>query len=347
MNHQQALLFSHHNQVQGIADQLYDYLTKHFTKVIHVSHPLDPNSSVKSYIRGGSIKDEFKIPLYLQFFLEAPIMLVRLCKLKEITRGYQLAICIDPLSYLHAKLLKRILKINKIIYYNVDYSTQRFSNKLLNWIYQKINLYAFHDCDIFFYITSKFLKDLDSTNVYASKSFRIRHIHNINKPIHVKKITNSIIFCGNISYSIEFSELLSALKKIKESGISFSFDIFGSGDKLNSLKSLIKSMDLDKNVHLKGNISHQKLIDDIIPKYILGVAPYITKSKFSKTAANHPFAGEDLSTKIIEYIGLGLPVISTRPFKQFNVIEKHQFGFLVKDSATWYKALLSLLTNKL
>ena len=105
-------------------------------------------------------------------------------------------------------------------------------------------------------------------------------------------------------------------------------------------------MDLDKNVHLKGNISHQKLIDNIIPKYILGVAPYITKSKFSKTAANHPFAGEDLSTKIIEYIGLGLPVISTRPFKQFNVIEKHQFGFLVKDSATWYQALLSLLTNK-
>ena len=342
----QVLLLSHHNEVEGMADQLYDYLIKHFAKVIHISHPLNPSSSVKSFVRVGKTRTKFKVPSLFQFFSEGLFMLLTLHKLKQTTSGYQLAICIDPLSYLHARIFKGILKINKLVYYNVDYSTQRYSNKLLDYVYQKINLYAFHNCEVFFYITSKFLKDLDPKGKYINKSFRIRHIHNTTKPGQVAKIPQSIIFCGNISDGVDFSDLLSALNKLRQEKVNFTFDIYGSGSKLKNLLILIKSLNLEKYIHLKGNISHHSLIDNVMPKYMIGVAPYIAKYKFSKKAANHPFAGEDLSTKIVEYIGSGLPVISTKPFQEFKVISKYKFGYLVSNSLSWYKALFTLLKNQ-
>jgi glycosyltransferase involved in cell wall biosynthesis len=58
------------------------------------------------------------------------------------------------------------------------------------------------------------------------------------------------------------------------------------------------------------------------------------------------FQGTELTTKIVEYIGSGLPVVTTRLYGAFDIIEKNKFGFLVHSSKEWYMAIKKLLLDK-
>jgi glycosyltransferase involved in cell wall biosynthesis len=57
------------------------------------------------------------------------------------------------------------------------------------------------------------------------------------------------------------------------------------------------------------------------------------------------FTGTDLTTKLVEYIAAGLPVVTTRLIDAFEVITKEGFGFLVDDSEGWKQALAVYLTD--
>src|SRR3989339_570611 len=340
-----ALLLSHHTDVGGMADQLYLYLSKHFDGVIHISHPLLPNTTTKSYLKVGKQYRLFKIFPPLQFVLESVYNYIYFKKLKLDKYQYSLVLCIDPLSYLHARLLKLFFRIHTLIYYNVDYSPRRYVNWFLNFTYQQINRFALHDCDYFFYITGRFLVDLDPNKRYRHKSFWIKHIHNASKPKFNTKQKNLLVVCGHLSVNLDFQPLLEALALLDKEGITFRFGIFGNGNKLIELNNQVKKLKLEEKVLFKGSVDHDKLVQKILPQYSVGLAPYIKMSKLPRGAAQHAFMGDDLSTKVIEYIGCGLPVISTKPYPAFEAIEKHHFGYLVKDAKDWYKSLLNLLRN--
>jgi glycosyltransferase involved in cell wall biosynthesis len=344
-NNKKILLLAHHNNVPGKADQLRNYFLQHFQIADLIMHPLSPKSDTKSMIFYDKKKLIFKIHWSIQFLLEGIISFFCLRKKRKIIY-YDITICLDALSFLHAFILNIFFPLGKLVYYNVDFSTKRYNNWLLNTIYKKINIFSYKKCNYFFYITKKYIKDIDPNKKYAFKSFRMKHIIDMNKKKIYKRKLNSIVFSGNISYGMDFLNLVKALQKIAQSGIVFSFDIYGDGDGIQKLNNYIKKYELKKYVVIKGIISNDKLINIVLPKYEIGVAPYISKNNLITTVANNVFTGEDLSTKIVEYIGNGLPVITTRPYHEFDVIIKHKFGFLVNQENEWYNALVQLIKNK-
>ena len=346
MNKCGAILMSHHTDVGGMADQLYFYLKKHFAKVVHISHPLLPSSATKSYIRSEKLYLNFKLFPALQFLLEGIYNYLYFKENGLDKSQYALALCIDPLSYLHVRLLKPFLKIKKLIYYNVDYSPRRYRNPILNFIYQTVNRFALSNCDYFFYITGRFLSDLDPEKRFQDKSFWIKHIHNVSKLRKFKKLRNSLIFCGHLSVNLDFEPLFKVLAELKREKVPFRFDIYGQGSKLPKLKRQVKKLNLEKTIFFKGSVDHKELVQKLLPRYSIGLAPYIDRSKLASGVAEHTFMGEDLSTKIIEYISCGLPVVSTRLYPEFDIIKKQGFGFLVKNSKDWHRAIRELLTNR-
>lgn len=341
------LLISHYTETPGVADKLALYFERHNYSVFFILNPLYPRSSLKSIIRSEKEEIRYKLFWPLQYVFEGIISFIEYKSNIGGPVNFDIAICFDPLSFVHTFLLKRFFKIKKLVYYNVDFSTRRFRNKIANNIYLLINRFAYKKCDYFFYLTKKFIQKIDPANKYTRKSFLLKHtinMSNINRVI--QKIPNSIIYSGSLSYSVDFTNLIKSLELIKKDNINFTFDIYGEGNQKEYLKNLIANSVIKDNVKFKSVIDNETLLKEILPQYMIGVCPYITKE--NNLDLDHMFHGTDLTTKIVEYIGCGLPVVTTRLYDAFDIIEKNRFGFLVKNEKEWYDAIYKLLiSNKL
>lgn len=337
------LLVSHVSEGYGPINKFYEYLAKKH-KIYLIRHPLHLDGTVKNTINYDGKEIIFNIPVLLQYPLEGIISLFYWRKLIKKNLLPDLTLCFDPLCFFNMFILKKFFRLKKIAYYNVDYSKIRFTNPVLNFIYQKINLFAYQKCDYFFSINRRFVKDLDPKSQFIYKNFNISHLAKLpdkNKILHKKK--NSIVYAGAINYNLDFDPLLLALKKLKEEKVNFIFDIYGK-DKGGFLKAKIAKLQLEKNAFLKGIVENKILTQKILPQYILGVAPYVLEK--NPSFPDHAFLGTDLSLKLVEYIAAGLPVIATKPHSKFDVIVKNKFGFIVKNANDWYKAISTLFKNK-
>lgn len=302
-----------------------------------------PRSPLGSVVKTGEKEIRYKILWPLQFILEGIIFNVRYLINFKIKRKFNLAICFDPLSFIHTYLSKKILQIDLIIYFNVDFSTKRYGNNIANFIYLLLNRFAFRKCDTFFSITRDFLEKIDPAGDYAHKTFLLKHTVNIVHPVSVSRIPNSIVFVGSLSHTVDFKNLLKALEMLKNDSIDFVFDIYGTGHQKEELENLIHDSPIGPAVHFQGVVNNEVLLQQVLPKYMIGVCPYITREHHYET--DHMFNGTDLTTKIVEYIGSGLPVITTRLYDAFDVIEKKRFGFIVQSPDEWYTALKKLLVD--
>ncbi|MCX6759626.1 MAG: glycosyltransferase [Candidatus Nealsonbacteria bacterium] len=339
------LLVSHYTDTPGVMDKLSLYFLKHNYSLVFALNPLNPKSSLKSVIKIDEREIKYKIFWPFQYIFEGIIFFIKYkFNIKKAIK-FDLTVCFDPLSFFHAFLLKRSLKVGKIVYYNVDFSTRRFRNRIANYIYLSLNKFAFRNCNYSFYLTENFIKNIDPNNKYRDKTFLLKHTININSIDKIiKKLPNSIAYAGNLSQTVDFTNLIKALELIKKEGINFTFDIYGEGYQKEHLEDLICKSIIKDNVNFKGIVSNEILLKEMLPKYMIGVCPYITRK--NDYVADNMFTGTDLTTKIVEYIGSGLPVVATRLYGAFYVIEKNKFGFLVYSPEEWYMAIKKLLLDK-
>lgn len=338
------LLASHYAETPGVVDKLALYFKKHNCSLFFILNPLFPSSSLQSILKLEKKEVKYKIFWPFQYFLEGLFAFIKFKTYFKEKNKFDLGLCIDPLSFLNVYIFKKFYQIDKLLYLNIDFSTQRFSNKLMNFAYLKINEFAYRKCDYFLYFTPKFIQYVDSDRYYIDKAFLIKHwIDTSSIKIQTKKKKNSIVFAGNLSYSVDFKPLLSALQKIKKEKIDFVFDIYGEGELRKRLQGQVVKLGLEKNIFFKGVIDNKTLIQEILPIYMIGVCPYITKRNV--THFDHMFQGVDLTSKLVEYIAAGLPIITTKLYDAFQIIEKKKIGFLVKSTDEWYLAIKKLLSN--
>jgi glycosyltransferase involved in cell wall biosynthesis len=107
-----------------------------------------------------------------------------------------------------------------------------------------------------------------------------------------------ILYPGTLNYHQGIDIAIRALALIKDEAPEAEFHIYGAGDQLNSLRALVEELGLEDRVFLKGTKPLHD-IASVIENADLGVVP---KRKNS-------FGNEAFSTKILEFMSLGVPVI--------------------------------------
>lgn len=338
-----VLLVSHYTETQGMVDKFAEYFTKKQYTVTIIKHPLFSNSTLPSLIKQQQKEKTFYIPSTLQFFLEGLVSIVMYKKIGSYDR-FDLAITFDPLCFLDIYLFKKLYNTKKIVFYNLDYSKNRFANPVLNAIYQNISTFAYRKCDYFFSVTKKFIADIDPKGEYQKKNFLLKHpVDTTAVHITKKRKSNALVYAGSLGYSVNFSPLLEALVAIKKKQIPFSLDVYGEGDNKQQLIQEVKKHDLQDNVVFKGSIDNKTLVNHILPTYMVGLCPYIRKE--DNVLLDHMFHGNDLTSKLVEYLSAGLPIISTRLYEAFEAIETNNIGFLANTKLAWEKAIITLLTK--
>ena len=338
-----VFLVSHYTPTQGIIDKFKEYFySKKGFRTYLVQHPLYPSSGLPSRVVSQNREVTTHLPAGLQFAIEGFASLFLLKKLGEKINKAGIALCFDPLAFLHMFLLKRTLGIKKVVYYNMDFSTQRFENKFMNAMYRLIDRFAYKKSDFFVSVTEEYINYTDPKGKYRDKNIIIRHFVETKLVKKVAKQKNSIVFAGTLSKTIDFEPLLLAVRKLKDSEIKFVLDIYGTGTNEPKVRRKVKSLGLNKEVAFKGTVENKKLVREILPRYEIAVAPYISKDK---SVSDHMFRGIDLTSKLVEYLAAGTPIVTTRLFPAFDVIEEKRFGFLVSNKDEWYSALKNLLTD--
>ena len=122
---------------------------------------------------------------------------------------------------------------------------------------------------------------------------------------------------------------------IKDKTPQAEFHIYGGGDQIDSLRSLIGELGLEKRVFLHGVVPAAE-ISSIIENADLGIVP---KRK-------NLFGNEAFSTKILEFMCLGVPAIIPD-----TMIDRYYFNdsivrfFTANDEKSLADAMLLLIEN--
>jgi len=119
-----------------------------------------------------------------------------------------------------------------------------------------------------------------------------------------------ILYPGSLNYHQGLDLAIRAFAIIKDEVPDAEFHIYGSGEQRDFIKSLIASLRLQNSVFLKGSLPLDQ-IPLVIENADLGVVP---KRKDS-------FGNEAFSTKILEFMSMGVPVIVPD-----TAIDRHYFN---------------------
>lgn len=340
------LLVSHvSDRPGGPIDKFYSYLKNRYN-IYRILYPINPNEHQKSVVIGSKQSFYFTLPSLLQYLLEGPYALIIWYIHFRNAPKIDLAICFDSLSYLHTYFGKFIFHIDKIVYYNVDYSKKRFSNPVLNKIYTLITKFSYISCNYFFSFDNAFIKGVDPKGEYTYKHAIVTSIVDLMSiKKNTKKISCSLVYAGTIGYgTIDFEPLLKALKQLKDEKIVFQLYIYCNKSDEKNLTSRITFYNLKEQIIFCGMVENDILVQRMLPRYAIGIAPYA--KKLQPNTPDFIFMNNNLTGKLVDYIAAGLPIISTKINDAFGMIDDNKIGYSVSTPEEWHDALKNLLYNK-
>jgi glycosyltransferase involved in cell wall biosynthesis len=135
------------------------------------------------------------------------------------------------------------------------------------------------------------------------------------KPPLPRRISSSairLVYLGALAKAYDLETVLKALRILKNRHVPFSLDIFGAGHKLPKLKNMVQRYQLPC-VTFHGYIPFNE-IEDKIRACDVGLVSY-TKD-WPSCIPNKP----------IDYMGLGLPVLSSITGQLYDMINEHNAG---------------------
>lgn len=126
-----------------------------------------------------------------------------------------------------------------------------------------------------------------------------------------------VMFLGSHYPSLNFDHIFHASKTLKDKGINCEFIICGTGQLTEELK---KKSEGNNEIILTGWVDRPK-INAIAEKCDLSIAPFRNVDNYTANLPN----------KIIDYLSLGLPILSPLVGELSSLIEKYDVGLTYDD----------------
>lgn len=218
-------------------------------------------------------------------------------------------------------------KIERVIYFASDYSENRFGNKILDWIYSRIEKYVLKNSDLVVSNTRRAEEKRVSFGLDVKKSLVIPNgVHLDNEIFEDKQIDKgNFIYVGNVTKEHGLYDLLEILHPIIKKLV-----LIGSGEDWDRVIKLCEEGNIDFESYYKKD--HRFTIEYLQEFNGIGLAPYNTKSKWTYYCS---------PLKVSEYISCGVPVLMSSVPEVADVVEKECYGitYNVLDLETISKRL--------
>lgn len=252
---------------------------------------------------------------------------------------------INNMNALSGLLFKKIGRVKKVVYYTIDLYPQRFPNKIINWIYHKVDKICVRYCDEIWNV-SPFLaeyrqrKGMKGENYSRQFTVPIGIWFDEMKRVPFEKVKKEkIVYVGHLKNFYGVDLIIRALPSIIKKISNIKLEIVGGGEQLDELKKLINELSIKENVKFYG-WKEKKEAERIIADGALGLAPFNTLIIDEKVKNADP-------AKIKDYLALGIPVIMTNASLNAKSIDKTKCGIVINyNEESLTKAVVKLLTNE-
>jgi len=343
------ILIITHYFATGPTQELRDYLKDKVDYLGYIEHPFsycsDRRSSITTYIKRVSNKKRSFFNLrcpallyYLKDFLLTMIYALRL-GLK-----FDIAIAADNLNAFSAILLKKLGRINKVIYFTIDYTPQRFKNSILNAIYHRIDRFCLYHADLMWNDSKLMETEREKAGIPAKDVPLQMVVPGGNHFSRIKRLSlsaidrHSIVYMGHVLYKQGLDLVLEALPELKREVPGLKLVVIGKGEYLKELIKKAKDKGVEEYVDFKGYIDRLSQVEEILAKCAVGVAPYMPDPSSVTLYSD--------SGKPRIYMACGLPIIITRVSSISKDVESNRLGVAIEyKKEDFIKAALRLLKD--
>lgn len=337
MNINQKIIIATHEMFYGVPHALRDYLlNKRIKKLTFIGHSLidqvvdQRKSSIAVYEKGKQVYEKHvaqNVHGILSYIFDFFLTTYWIIKQRE---KYDIFIGVDALNSISGLLLKKIGKVERVIFYAMDFHPSRFSSRLLNFLYHKLEEVCLKNSDEVWNVSPKIAEGRE----------RFLHISQIDYP---QKVVNSgiwndkvkkfpfdkvkkhqLLFLGHLLKKQGLQMVLEATPLIVKKIPDFKFIILGGGEYENNLKKLTDELKIQKYIEFKGWVKDRKIIDTTLGKSAAAIVVYVPEKE---RIHNFSYYGDPI--KIKEYLASGLPVILTDVPHNAKEIERRKCGIVV------------------
>lgn len=343
---QKRILLVTHSRNPGFSQTLLEWLKSQVKETCYISHPLLPTPDTRSQIRiyqGQRLvfsRKSFKILgsnvlIYLKDFFYTIYFAL------NVKGSFDMAIGADNLNTTSLLLLRKLGKVDKVIYHTVDYSPKRFENALLNRLYHFLDRYSSYNSDILWNSSGRMNEarikfGADAKRISKTVITPDGSNFDAKKRLTLSKIDRKkIVFLGRLRTGMGINLLISAfsqvIKKVKDAKLV----IIGGGPLEEEIRKKVKKENLIRNVFVTGHIKNHDDVDEILKTCAIGVAPFEPKKDSMEYFSD---VGKPKA-----YLAAGLPVVITKVPEIAIEIHSKKAGFAIDyKKEKLEKALLKL-----
>lgn len=320
-------------------DDLVKYLNdRHSKNVLHIYHSFNDaqdRTSFGLWYKNGSLFRKFQSKDYKRF-PEAIIYLKELIFTLNIAiaskENWNVYIGMDGLCVLFGYVLKLLKKINKLIYWTIDFVPEgRFNSKIKNSFYYLINRFSYIKSDEAWDLSPR-MSEIRNNHykIERSKQNKVKIVpyglwlNRIKSRSYENCKKNTLVFMGHLIEKQGVQLVIKAMPEILRINKLFRFKIIGEGNYKDKLISLAKEYKVIKYCMFMGKINDNKIMEKEIAKSCLSIAPYVKKlDRWTKYAD---------PGKIKTYLACGVPVLLTDIPWNAKEIEKFGCGKIISEN---------------
>lgn len=245
-------------------------------------------------------------------------------------KKYDFFFGVNGLNCLAGLFLKKMKKVNYVVFYAIDFVPIRFDNKILNYIFHRIEKICVRKSDLVWNVSPRIAEGRehflqipnDPTHQIVvpigiwNKNIKKRDFKDIKK--------HQLLFVGHLLEKQGVQLVLDAIQDIARRIPDFKFVIVGGGEYENELKEKIKKLQVEKYVYFVGWIRKREELDLMMSQSACAVATYKPEKE---KLYNFTYYADP--TKLKDYLGAGLPIILTDVSYNALEIQKKKCGIIV------------------
>jgi len=338
-----------HVYATGPSFKLEEYLIKKTKRLVFIGHPFSFAKDTRSFIRvheNGNLIAEKKFLKWsgsdYSFYLKDLMLTLWWCFIFNKDNDYFIGV--NNFNLFSGYILKLIGKVNKLIFYTIDYVPHRFENNLLNSFYHWLDRFAVAKSEKVWNLSSQMVKEREKRGV--NKRFRRKQLEVpigsdiTSSPLSFDKIDkDKIVFMGHLREGHGIEMLIKAMKKVVNISPKTHLLIIGGGPLESNIKKQVKSLGLEKSISFSGYVENFSDIRSLLRKAAIAVAPYVDDEK-TYTRYTDPGKPKD-------YLSAGLPVVITKVPQVAFLIDKNKSGIAIDyNEKELVNAIVRLLGNR-
>jgi len=348
------IVIATHVYATGPAQDFRDYLKgRQVRRLLFIGHPLFYDGRMKGsgyelYQAGSKTEERYapirKLPA-LYSYLKALFLNIRWAL--RFGRKWDAFIGCNNLNALSGIFLKRLGATKKTIYYVIDYNPRRFDNRLLNFIYHKIDQFCVRHSDETWNLS-------DAMRAARIQYFSFSGGVQIEAPIGVwfdrikrKQIDeiekDRLVFLGHVIKKQGIQNVIAAMPEILSRIPRFRFLVIGGGDYIPALKEQAARLHVEDRIEFAGYVVDHSVIEEMLSRSGLAIAMYDRQDD----SGNLSFTNFTDPGKLKTYLASGLFVLTTDVPPRARDIEKAGCGrILMNDPASIAQAVVGFMARR-